>query len=64
MKMLVIINRINGRGIHYEEWRVIVLMKVLRVRIGNALQVTPRDLISIFQALKANGALRAALRIL
>ncbi len=30
----------------------------------NALQVTPRDLISIFQALKANGALRAALRIL
>jgi flagellar P-ring protein precursor FlgI len=30
----------------------------------NALQVTPRDLISIFQALKANGSLRATLKVL
>ena len=30
----------------------------------NALQVTPRDLISIFQALKAHGALKADLIII
>jgi flagellar P-ring protein FlgI len=34
------------------------------VRALNALGVTPRDLISILQALKASGALRAELEII